>query len=162
MQKVDRCKVVGGLEKKTSTCIKVDVDVVIFVNVPPGDILKTKNNILRDWFDILLLNTDIKEEHVKQTQHSLQFNFEGIEMDLLVAVNFSSDVAKQQKQVMQYINNNEKPAKTSSNMSAELTELAVQFVKKKSKFVHDLARLAKFWNQTILFSGYISGRSTIV
>ena len=29
----DRCRIVGGLEKKTSTSLKVDADLVIFVNV---------------------------------------------------------------------------------------------------------------------------------
>ena len=56
MQIADRCRIVGGLEKKTSTSLKVDADLVIFVNIAPGTILKTKERVLDDWLEVLLLN----------------------------------------------------------------------------------------------------------
>jgi len=160
--KADRCRVVGGLEKKTSTGLKVDADLVVFVNEDPGDILKTKENILSDWYDILLLNTSLTEDQVKQSKFSLKFTYGGIDIDLLPAVNFSSDVSKQKRCVMEFIGKSEDSPEAASNASAELSEVALEFIKNKSKFCHDLARLAKFWSQTILFAEYVSGRSTMI
>ena len=47
-------------------------------------------------------------------------------------------------------------------MSAEVSESSVDFMKNRSKFVYDLARLAKFWNQQIMKDCYIPGRSLII
>jgi hypothetical protein len=46
--------------------------------------------------------------------------------------------------------------------SSGLSELALEFTTKQSAFIHDLCRLAKFWNRTILFDQYLSGRSSII
>jgi len=158
----DRCRIVGGLAKKTSTFVKIDADLVIFVNVVPGNVLSTKKKVLEDWFDILLMNTDLKEEDIRKSPFSLQFFYKNVEIDLLVAINFDSDPSIQQRLAMKHIKTSPDPRKTSDQMSSELTELAVHFMKNKSKFCHDLARLAKFWSQTILYPEYVSGKSTMM
>jgi hypothetical protein len=35
-------------------------------------------------------------------------------------------------------------------------------MQKQSGFIHDLCRLAKFWNRTVAFNPYVSGRSSII
>ena len=52
-------------------------------------------------------------------------------------------------------------SQTIEELSFELAESSVEFMKRKSKLVHDMARLAKYWNQGTLFKDYISGRSMI-
>jgi len=158
---VDRCRVAGGLEKKTSTALKVDCDLVVFVNIAPGNILDTKKAVLDDWNDILLMNTaELTEHDIHQTPFSLQFFFGSVPIDLLVAINFSS--TNQRKLALDYIKNSSNPTKVSSNMSSELTETSIEFMQSKSKFVHDVARLAKYWSQTVFYTEYVSGRSTIM
>ena len=112
MYDMDRSRVVGGLEKKTSTGVKVDADLVVFVNITPGDILDTKKAVLEDWNDVLLINTELTEADIYQTQFSLQFIYSNVPIDLLVAVNFSK--SKQRKLVLDYIKNSVSPTKLSS------------------------------------------------
>ena len=48
------------------------------------------------------------------------------------------------------------------NNSAGTSELAVEYVKNKSAFCHELARVCKYWNSTIYIDRYVSGRSSII
>ncbi len=50
------------------------------------------------------------------------------------------------------------PFKAAKDNSAGLTEAAVEFIKNQTSFAHKMARLGKFWNSTLMFDGYISGR----
>lgn len=167
LYKADRCKFVGGLGKKTSTAI-IDADLVVFVNIEePADIVEAKKKILSDWSNIIVLQTtglrtSVAKNDIRITPHSLQFIFDGVDVDLLPAINFSPDVSVQKDRVMAYIKKSRDPVKTSSNVSAELTELAVKFLKSKSNFCHNIARLAKYWVQTIPFPDYISGKSSMM
>ena len=161
-QSLDRCRLVGGLAKKTSTSLKMDADLVIFVNADVDDVLKFKKSILNTWEDILLVNTELKESDIKKTVHSLKFRFKEVDIDLLPAINFDVDSNKQLKSVLAMIKRSRKPELTACHMSAELTELSLDFVKKKSSLCHEMARLAKFWGQTLLHSEYLAGKSTIL
>jgi len=160
--KADRCRIVGGLAKKTSTSVKMDADLVVFVNVAPGNLLETKNTVLNEWMHIILVNTDLERRDVKKSKKSLQFEFKNVEIDLLVAINFDKNPEIQHKLVMKHIKTSPDPMKISGQMSSELVELSLEFLEKKSKFCHDLARLAKFWSQTIIFTELVSGKSTIM
>jgi len=44
----------------------------------------------------------------------------------------------------------------------EVTESSVAFMRNKSKLVHDVVKLAKYWNQIMLFKKYVNGRSSIM
>merc|ERR1719414_2843182 len=47
-------------------------------------------------------------------------------------------------------------------LGVQVTESSVAFMESKSKLVHIVAMIAKFWSQQQLFEKYISGRSTII
>ncbi|XP_057303916.1 uncharacterized protein LOC130641219 [Hydractinia symbiolongicarpus] len=52
-------------------------------------------------------------------------------------------------------------------MQNELSEMAVQFVKKQTSFIHEFIRLCKYWNKTLFFelvsnNVYVYGRSSII
>ena len=96
--------------------------------------------MLDDWQDVLLLHTKLVESDINKTSHSLQFTFDEVEIDLLAAINFDTKMENQQRMVMDHIKNSPDPKATSGHMSAELTELALSFMKSKSKFCHDIAR----------------------
>ena len=44
-------------------------------------------------------------------------------------------------------------------MGSELTHAGVDWMRKKSVYVSDIARLAKFWSQTVLYIGCGNGKS---
>jgi len=175
---LDRCRLVGGLEKKTSTPIKADADVVVFFN----DVGKSKESILQDFQDILLLNTNLKERQIKIKHHSMKFVMNGIPFDLLIAKNNvppnSNDVIGDQRKMSMleiekasnYTLHKKMEALTLSayckslleDLGVQVTESSVEFIKKQGKIAHDLAKLAKYWNQQMLFKKYVYGRSTIM
>ena len=81
---LDRWRLVGGLEKKTSTLLKADADIVVFHN----EHNLSQMDILDDFQDILLINTPLKEEDINiSTNDVMQFTLDGIDVDLLVAEN---------------------------------------------------------------------------
>lgn len=82
-----------GTSKLVSLCTSIscfryslDYDVVAFVNKvePPF-----KDNVLSDFQDILMRHFDVKEEDIKLTLFSIQFQLEGVDFDLLVATNMT-------------------------------------------------------------------------
>ena len=52
--------------------------------------------------------------------------------------------------------------KLKKKLQSSLTSENVRWMKSKSKFVIDIARLAKFWSQTVLYVGNGSGKSFFV
>jgi hypothetical protein len=161
--RLDRCRLTGGVGKKTSNLITFDFDCTIYVN----DVDPPFEKLLDEWDDILILNfRDIIIEK-KLTSRSIQFKIEEFEFDILPAPNYagpSNDISQQATSIWKIIKNQYplEGKKISDAYSSGLSELALQFIKKQSAFIHDLCRLAKFWNFTISFEGYVSGRSTII
>lgn len=163
---IDRCVLTGGLGKKTSTKIKCDADVAIFYNGSTKD----KKKILNDFQDILMLSTKLDEKDIKITPHAtLQFEMDGIGFDVVTAKNYArtnerSKVKSQRINSLQQLKNSKKewelPDKTW--VISDTTESSLEFMKNKSKFVHDVVRLSKYWNQLMFYGGYIYGRSLIV
>ena len=163
---LDRWRLVGGLEKKTSTLVKVDVDMVVFFNDNGAERL----DILDDFQNILLLNTCLNEEDIKISSNEvLQFEIDGIPIDLVIAKN---NVCKDSNEsVIESQRKNSYHAMKISgcyhddrsivDLSFQLAESSVEFMKEQSKFVHDMARLGKYWNQVILFRDHVHGRSMI-
>ena len=157
---LDRCRLTGGVAKKTSIACSFDYDCVIYVNNedPPF------KDILDEWEDILTLQSGIPIESPHLTQCSIQFSIKGFAYDLLPAPNYATatqDIQQQVNRIWNKIRNNQ-TSDMSHLYSSGLSELAVQFAKKQSAFIHDLCRLAKFWNGTVLFEKYVSGRSSII
>lgn len=162
--KVDRCRLVGGIGKKTSLSVKFDYDCVVYVN----DVDPPFENLLNDWHDIFLLHLPEVKGETKLTNYSIQFKIDEFEFDILPAPNYTGvdhDVMSQANIIWKKISQEstgKKRARISRLYSAGLSELALQFIQTKSAFVHHLCRLAKFWNSTVLFEQYVSGRSAIL
>lgn len=160
---LDRCRLVGGMGKKTSTVLRFDYDCVIYVNKidPPfKDLLEEWKNILESHF-----NNDIGK--IQMTRHSLQFEIGEFEFDLLPAPNYTRpnhDTMQQAKTIWRKISleQDNQLQNTCSLYSSGLSELALAFIKKQSCFIHNLCRLAKYWNQTILNETRIYGRSVTI
>jgi len=161
--RLDRCRLTGGVGKKTSIFIKFDFDCTIYVN----DVDPPFEKLLDEWDDILILNLSNFNGQTNVTKRSIQFKIEEFEFDILPAPNYAgpNNDIKQQASIIWKRIENQYPLegkKISDAYSSGLSELALQFIKKQSAFVHDLCRLAKCWNCTISFEGYVSGRSTII
>ena len=63
---------------------------------------------------------------------------------------------------MEYIKSSGAGAgKMARQLSSELSESSLSFLKTKSSFVTEVARLGKFWMQSIFFSEYVYGKSLI-
>ena len=163
---LDRWRLVGGLEKKTSTLVKADADIVVFYNEDGAK----RRDIIDDFQNILLLNTSLsKDDIVISTNEVMQFRIDGIPIDLVIARNNvdkgeNRNVVESQRknslrEMKKYNTYNDKEAVVEINF--QLAESSVEFMKKQSKFVHDMARLGKYWNQVILFKEHVHGRSLI-
>jgi hypothetical protein len=179
---INRCSLVGGMAKKTSTQIKADADIVVLYNDKGLD----KDEILSDLQDILRMNTSLKEKQIRITKNSimqftmnekpieikyptLQFTMNGVQIDLILAENnagtgLGKNVAEEQRtnSLLKFRQSGDYKNSAVVELGMQITESSVEFVKKQSKFVHDIARLGKYWNQGILFKEYVYGRSTIV
>ena len=158
--KLDRFRLAGGVAKKTSIACSFDYDCVVYVNNedPPF------KDVLDEWKDILILHLGMHIESPRVTQCSIHFTIKDFVYDLLPAPNYATakqDVEQQANTIW-----NKLRSSRTTNMahmySSGLAELAVQFMKNQSAFIHDLCRLAKLWNCTVLFERYISGRSSII
>jgi len=175
----------GGSEtgKNTSTCLKADVDVTVFVtwslNNAKCSIAAAlpfqKELILDDWWKIIFDFTepDSWDDPIRRTSNSLNFSYKGVMIDLLVAFQYFPNQRNQRKYVMQmlrvvhglwvnYPQRRDKMQKLKKKFQSELTSDGVRWMKRKSTFVSDIARLAKFWSQSVLYIGCGSGKSFLV
>lgn len=122
--------------------------------------------MLNDFEDILLLaNLPKKLSAMRKTRFSIQFQYGGFDVDLLPAMDFvptptmQNPASEQAFYVLQRISKHKDKAYYYSSALAE-TQLA--FMRKQSPFIHDLVRLCKLWNKSLLIDDYISGRSTLM
>lgn len=161
---IDRVSIGGSAGKKTAI-FNSDLDCVVFVNV---DTLSDIENVLDDFEDIFLLAQLPKLTRIWKTRFSIQFNYDDYDVDLLPAINFikssqlppNSEICSEQAyEVLENIYNNKD---LSYHYSSALVETQLSFMRKQSSFVHDLVRLCKLWNKSLLIDEYISGRSTLV
>ena len=93
-------------------------------------------------------------------------------MDLLVAFSFHSKPEKQREYVWSMLRvahavcriemRRDNMQKLKKKLQSSLTSENVRWMKSKSEFVIDIARLAKFWSQTVLYVGNGSGKSFFV
>lgn len=122
--------------------------------------------VLNDFEDILLLaELPQKVTGMRKTRFSIQFQYGGFDVDLLPAIDFvtvktiSNPASEQAFHVLQSINEQKDKA---YYYSSALAESQLAFMKQQSPFIHDLVRLCKLWNKSLLIDDYISGRSTLM
>lgn len=170
---IDRIELVGSVEKKTAITGHIDFDCVVFVN---------SHNIeaaLDDFENIFLHQTDLGEKDITKTPaknpKTLQFQYQLVDFDFVVAEDLAAGknegqkaASKQSERVYQEFEQHGATDKQMFKLGSGLSKKAVEFVKTQSSFAHEIARLAKFWNKTIILewlldgNAKISGRSTIM
>ena len=177
---VTHCVLGGGLPsaKNTSTCLKADADMAVFVHWPSTMnstwIPLKKELVLDDWWKILFQNTtpDQPDDVIYRTANSLHFYYRGVSVDLLVGFQFHTNLAVHRSSVLSLLcvahrlvqtkYRGEAMTRLIKCMGSELTGDGVEWMRNKSEFVMDMARLAKFWSQTVLYTGCGNGKSFFV
>lgn len=144
-----------------------DVDCVYFINnhEPPFD------EIIKEFYDIC--NThEVKSLfdtfNVKMNKNSINFEINGLEMDVVVATNFVKKLNKhqslvhvQQREALQRIKLN--PTENCYKYSSALAEASVNFMKIRNGFANEMVRIAKYWFlQLDRDFKHISGASTFI
>jgi len=177
---ISDCVLGGGLPsaKNTSTCLKADADMTVFVIWPT--ILNTtwlplrKELILDDWWRVIFQHTvpDNPDDVIQRTANSLHFYYRGVPVDILVGFKFSKEKKKQRSMVLTILRVAHKLVQTSYRsmamikmikcLGSDLTDAGVKWMRKKSKSVLDTARLAKYWSQTVLYNGCGNGKSFFI
>jgi len=177
---ISGCVLGGGLPsaKNTSTCLKADADMTVFVTWPyllnSTWIPLRKELILDDWWRVIFQYTvpDNPDDVIQRTANSLHFYYRGVPVDILVGFKFSKNKEKQRSMVLTILRVANRLVQTSYRMAAmtkiikclgsDLTDAGVEWMRTKSEAVRDVARLAKFWSQTILYNGCGNGKSFFV
>jgi len=140
---IARTVLYGGTAKKTSIRGCLDFDCAVFVNSTTNRL--TTQKVLEDFQDTLMMaeywNLNEKDFTAapKHDPKTLMFTINGIGFD--IGGYIDKDVS--------------------------MVEINVEFAKGKSAFAHEVARLAKFWNKTLILEletadSKISGRSSIM
>ena len=91
----------------------------------------------------------------------MKFDLEDFNFDLCSAINISQDPNVQVAKTLDIGNGDECSASTDLALSPSMSEAAMTFVKEQSDFVRRLCRLTKFWQQSIAYFEYKSGRSML-
>lgn len=154
--KIDRIAMAGSSGKKT-TIIKSDMDAVLFINNEQPMFGK----VLLNWADVLKHEFGIS---ATIRNHSIEFQFKGLEFDLLPGSNLVPDVQcrkirKQRQRTLKCI------AKNPSHWYAyngALAESVVEFIKRQGSFEKQMIRVAKFWYKTRKIPYKISGAKTMI
>lgn len=161
---IDRCSLVGGLAKKTSTPNKADADIVVFYN----DKVVDKESIIQDFKRVLMANNSSGIRKIQITKnHNLKFVLDDIRFDLLIAENNATGnsrdvVAEQRINSYRKIKQAGNYSKSFGELGVQVTESSVAFMKDQKDLIRDVARLAKFWSQNQSFEKKIYGQSTIM
>lgn len=138
----------GSVGKQTAINVKLDYDCLFYIEAHAGKVEETLRVFLDEVDNILTLN--FADLAGKQTQHTDSFFYKGFYFDFLPCQHLDLDPEKQVRGALQA---QEKTLKVS------LSEGTVIFMKEQSSFVHQLARLLKFWSHSVLVPGFFNGRS---
>eukprot|EP00095_Tigriopus_kingsejongensis_P006736 snap_masked-scaffold658_size117954-processed-gene-0.13 protein:Tk06736 transcript:snap_masked-scaffold658_size117954-processed-gene-0.13-mRNA-1 annotation:"2 -5 -oligoadenylate synthase 3-like" len=167
--KVDRCAPGGSYGKHTDTCLKVDLDIVVFISTKPktlaasgfdrdADLLGMKEEIFAVWRQDLGRELGLAESDFSG-KAALTFFYEGIEIDLLPAPSYAQSTKEHSKIVFDKMAT--QSSKTGSRYSTTLAEIGIAFVREQPAIVKDLCRLTKFWQNGVHIEKYVDGRSFI-
>ncbi|TRY80898.1 hypothetical protein TCAL_07752 [Tigriopus californicus] len=164
--KVDRCAPGGSYGKRTDTCLKVDLDIVVFISTKAKtkrqggyddlDDMQLRNDVFDEWRSLLQAQLGFKPEDFSGVV-ALSFQMDGIDIDLVPAPSFDQDPTENATKV--YNKMTSFTDKTGSAYSAALTEVAIQFVKQQPPHTNDLCRLTKFWQNGVQYAERVDGRS---
>ncbi len=148
----------------------MDYDIAVFMKSDKAPFMETIEdfqNIVVNRFGIdkSIMNATIG----KSLNGSLQFSLDGIDFDIVPATNMLphdyplENMAEiQNKQMLRHIEKADNPTKSAKVNSSGLTEATIEFVQSQSTFVLQVARLAKYWNSTLLYNEYLAGRSYVI
>ena len=170
---IDRQRLAGSAAKKTAISGSLDFDCVVFVNPRDknGNIVEI-SQVLDNFEDILMMKSDLKADDFKKTPTrnptTLMFKIKNMDFDISVAVNRISPYEGHQNAAQRQMRGtNRANIRDKKEKSVSFVEMNIQFAKEQSAFAHEVARLAKFWNKTIILESltddsYVSGRSSIM
>lgn len=164
--KIDRFAFAGSFGKRTNIA-QSDADCVFFVNnqEPPFD------EVLKE-FDRICNQPAIKKSFhtftIELKKNSIKFHIDGLDIDVVVATNLVNNCKQnhslpnaQQKEALKRIKLN--PVENCYKYSSALTEASVLFMRERNGFSNDMARIAKYWFQSLDREfKHISGASTFI
>lgn len=169
--KTDRILFGGSFGKGTSTFLKVDVDITIFVNWPEEMKLEFRRDeclleilgwVKQDWKKVLMEHTHLSEKDFRG-RNAVKFTLQNFQFDLCPGINVSRDSRQQAikfRQIYQFpVDISKMGVPHTTAISYSKSESSFEFVMKQSEYVKDLCRLTKFWQQGIPCIEYKSGRS---
>ena len=176
---IDRFRPYGSAPKKTSIKGNMDFDCAVFINgrkngrwgdIPIPEAVDNFMDILMTAFN---LDVDDFQTTPRDNPKILQFSIKGVDFDLVVVDNLAvgqnagASFSVQQLQANQVFSKNHPLPDDDRVTSARLVETNVAFAAEQSSFAHEIARLAKFWNKTLILElklnkPYVSGRSSIM
>jgi len=141
--------------------LKSDADIVIFFN----DKGQSQESVIAAIQKVFIDNR-IRMNILITRNGIMKFVIDGISFDMLVAQNYvknsSNHIEEQRKMSLHRLKQADYNKNSIAKFGIEVTESSVAFMRNKSKLVHDVAKLAKYWNQIMLFKKYIYGRSSIM
>merc|ERR1712150_311961 len=122
--------------------------------------------ILENFQDILVKRFASRLKRISTTRNMvMKLQLDDIPIDLVVAennTNFQGDQVTTQRVNSIAKFKSKVNAMTVAELGCALTESSVEFMKKQTNFVRDVALLGKYWNHGILFNQYVYGRSLIM
>lgn len=129
---------------------------------PPFD------GVIKEFYDICNkpeIKNSFKTFSVKMKKKSIKFEINGL--DVVLATNFDNKLEKcrsshlvQQRKALQRIKSN--PTENCYKYSSALAEASVHFMKARPGFANEMARIAKYWFQSLDRDFEISGASTFI
>ena len=114
-----------------------------------------KSEVLKDWEEILLLNSDVNEDDIDRTASSLRFIFNDIPCKVFVAAQYDTD------KLINYLQNSNNPLDYAEYLEAELSIVRNDWINSQTEFTKDIIRLANYWNYSILWDKNIPERKII-
>ena len=112
-----------------------------------------KSEVLKDWEEILLLNSDVNEDNIDRTASSLRFIFNDIPCKVFVAAQYDTE------KLISYLQNSNNPLDYAEYLEAELSIVRNDWINSQTEFTKDIIRLANYWNYSILWDKNIPERT---
>ena len=95
--RIDRLRHGGSFAKGTSTFLKLDVDLVCYMQMEDNfettsDVFDFLQEVREDWKSVLIHNTNLSESDLSKGKFAVKFELDGFQFDLCPAINFSRDL----------------------------------------------------------------------
>uniref|UniRef100_T1IMN7 2'-5'-oligoadenylate synthetase 1 domain-containing protein n=1 Tax=Strigamia maritima TaxID=126957 RepID=T1IMN7_STRMM len=160
---IDRSEIIGSVGKKTAIAPEFDLDCVIFINDVNIDdfrqVLKSFKQALESEESMSGATFNIPKLKIAL----FDGNVEGFKINIVPAINFSQNNAKQREKTLQRIKlDYPEPSRDWYRYSSSLIHGQVEFLDRQTPFTINLIRLAKYWNRSIYIGEYVAGRTTLI